>query len=760
MKDVSVLRENIPTAVRLTCIIPIRATTKRDGAIQRLGFSLLDQKRPADVGFLVVDDGSDEASAAKTRRICQRQGFGYLRLDTEQSEFSVGRCRNHGAMYATSKYILMQDADLMPYDGLYRNILNEIEIQGLDRNARDFLMFGYIFLTEEATEEYIKTDVEIRRQKFFHYALVGNPDKMEKLSTGTSANLYNREYYLARGGNSPDFEGWGYEDLEFNTRCVRLSHLFPVPRDWQNDRKNFSTIIDYVGWKASYRLFGDTTFFKGIAFFHAWHPVDAKSDYMQLKERNRQLFVSKMAAFIQHGAEPDTLPSKMEGSTLLFRSNPFVFHREIRSRLGDVVLVSEEKFGSADEFEAFVRGQNITRVMFHNPYANEWMGILYQRCRDAGLPFVVSERGALRNSLFFDHTGFLSDGTSYSPSHWDRPMSADERDRIITYCVREKQESTCLEAQGKRISGHNLRNVLRIPAQNKVLFLALQRPADSVTNFHCGPVGTYDDFIAMVHNITSKLPWNWTLVVKKHPLEDQSPEFDNAIFAHGHNIKDLLDMSDAVLTLNSGTGVLAMLWQKPVFYAGQAFYGHDGMNMQVRTADQLIEALEAGFKPDPEKILRFLSYLVHEFYSFGEFVTKPVKMPDGGNMTATTDIRFQVIRGIGQHETPYIHRAKSAITWESSLFDRYRFAEQQHLSAAKQNNSLGTPAMNVKSMSVATEKRPILGLAGGTQHLDGLTSAMVNQRSGSRFQRKLRKLVRTPFRFFADLRIFRGMARA
>ena len=761
MKDLSTVCENIPANARLTCIIPVRAMRKRDGVIQRLGFALLDQKRPDDVGFLVVDDGSDEASAEKIRNICRRQGFGYLRLDTENSAFSVGRCRNYGAMYAQSKYILMQDADLMTYDGLYQSIMDEVDIQGLDSNARDFLMFGYVFLTEEATEEYFETDMAIRRQKFFHYALINDPNKVEKLSTGTSANLYNREYYLARGGNSPDFEGWGYEDLEFNTRCVRLSHRFPVPRDWRNDRKNFSTIIDYSGWKASYRLYGDTTFCKGITFFHAWHPVDDKSDYMQAKERNRQLFVSKMAGFIQRAEEPDPLPSKVEGRTLLFRSNPFVFHREIRPRLGDVILVSEEMFPSADEFETFVREQSITRVMFHNPYNNDLMRSFYQRCRESSIPFIVGERGALRDSLFFDHSGFLSDGTSYDRERWDRPLSAEERDRIISYILHEKQEHSCLEQQGKRISSHHLRKSLRIPAHNKVLFLALQRPGDSVTNYLCGPIQTYDNFIAMAQEIASKLPWDWSLVVKKHPLEEVSPDFDRAIDAHNSNIKDLIDLSDAVLTLNSGTGLLAMLWQKPVFYAGSAFYGHEGLNRQILSADAMIESLEENWKPDAERILRFLNYLVYQFYSFGEFVTKPVKLPDGSNMTATMDIRFREIRGLGRHDTTYVHRTKSDVTWESSLFDRYRFAEQQYLAAAKQTSSAPQATAKVQQKThggiAALLSRTFAGAPGAP---DAATVAIVSQQNRSPLQRKIRKLVRTPRRFFADLRIVRAIVRA
>jgi hypothetical protein len=134
----------------------------------------------------------------------------------------------------------------------------------------------------------------------------------------------------------------------------------------------------------------------------------------------------------------------------------------------------------------------------------------------------------------------------------------------------------------------------------------------------------------------------------------------------------VLELCDAMATFNSGVGLLALLWEKAVILSGLAYYAHPGLNRVALTPRELIACLETTAEPDPEKVLRFLHYLIQEYYCFGEFATKPVRMPDGSRMTATTDIRFSQIRlSETQMLTGRAVRGKS-IGWESPLFDRYR----------------------------------------------------------------------------------------
>ena len=703
----------------LTVIIPVRASENCSKILARLDYPREDTLIPFGVSFLVVDDGSPQGVSRQIQKKCQDNGFEYLRTPSELDPFSIARSRNVGAMHATSDFILFQDVDLVPYPGFYRDALNEIRIQGLERNSELFVMFGVVYLSEMATEEFFQTAPELRKETFLHRVHLGDRDAIVKTSTGTSVNIYNREYYLSRGGNSEDFCEWGFEDLEFVCRCLQRAAVFPIPDDFLSHYRNFENITEYKGWKAPYRLFGDMTFQRGKVLFHAWHPVDTNSEYQQGKNRNERLFDAKMSAFAKEGAktEPAPLPSRCEGRTLVFsNTNPFIYNRDTLPRLGEV-FVADEKSLTARRLVEYVRQHGISRILFHNPYANRRRLVLYKTARKFKIPYIVAERGALPDSVFFDPNGFLADSVSYAAEKWDFPLTAERQAAVEAYARQERQGDHALEAQGQRLGVRALRIRLGLKPEQKVLFVPLQRPADTVIKYQCGPVGTFDKFIRLAAEVSRKLGPDWAVIVKKHPLEDERPDIPGAIYADEAHVKDLLAMSDAVLLINSGVGILSMIWEKPVYYAGAAWYGHPDINRQVLTADDLVTGLTEGFSPDREKVFRFLSYLLHDFYSFGHFTTREMVWPEGGRMTITSGIDFYQIRGLGR--TPFNGRREKTpiIPVGSILFDRYRASLQ----------SSGTWVISPNSQ----KSHPLIR---------------------SPFARKLRKFRTNPRRFFAESR--------
>lgn len=711
--------QDVPSEVRVTVVLPVRLASADDPLLQRLGNVLLDDRRPADVGVLVVDDGSPQTGAERIRERCERHGFGYLRLDTAGRHFSIGRCRNVAAMHARSRYVMFQDVDLLPYPGFYADVLRELDVQGLDDRAADFLMIGVIYLTEEASRELFDTPAELRRQQFIHHLLAADETRIAKFSTGTSVNVYNRVYFLGRGGNDPEFEGWGFEDLELNTRCIRRLGKFPLPEQWLLDYGSFQGIGIYRGWKSVYRLQGDLTFNKGIVLFHAWHPVEEHSEYIVRRAENERLFHDKMRRFKETGEEPPPLPDRSAGRTLVFRDNAFVQSRDFLPMLGEVVRAGEGDFAGPDELEAFLRDREIDRVLFHNPYVNDAMRMLYGTCRERGLPYLVAERGSLPRSVFFDPGGFNADSDSYDASRWDRPLTPAERASLQAYVEEQRGGDDTLEKQGDRLGVEGLRAELGIAPSERVLFVPLQRPKDTVIEFHAGPIGSFDRFVELVREVTTRLGRDWRVVVKPHPLEDDVPEVPGAIVTRDGNIKDLLAAAEAVLCINSGCGVLAMLWDKPVIHAGAAHYGDPALSRQAATAEEVLRLLEQRWRPDPEKTARFLSYLIHELYSFGELKTREVRMPDGSRMTATSQIDFEVIRGLPGGPVRFHGGEPERIGTESILFDRYREA----------GGRLYTEP--------ARRRR-------------GLVELWPDDPPG--FLRKLRKLHRDPVRFLADSR--------
>ncbi|MGN5477231.1 hypothetical protein ACTMU2_11055 [Cupriavidus basilensis] len=132
--------------------------------------------------------------------------------------------------------------------------------------------------------------------------MVDDKTAIEKFSTGTSVTVWRRDYFLASGGNDAEFNGWGYEDLEYATRAIRRRKLFPLPSEFALDYRNFQSVVEYKGWKSVYRLFGDLTFQKGIVMFHAWHPVEQDSRYWLRARRTASSSRHKWQPFATRGS--------------------------------------------------------------------------------------------------------------------------------------------------------------------------------------------------------------------------------------------------------------------------------------------------------------------------------------------------------------------------------------------------------------------------------------------------------------------------
>lgn len=659
----------------LTVIIPIRCAKERMDAIERLSYITLDTQRTASIAVLIVDDGSPAPLSEQLAARAEALGFNYTRIDSEYSTFSIGRARNVGAQHARSRFILFQDVDLMPYPGFYKDVLREIRVQKLDKFAERFLTFGVIYLTKDATTEYLSTEEDLRKDQFIQYLLEDDKRRIEKFSTGTSVNVWSRSYFLSAGGNDLDFEGWGYEDIEFMCRSLRRGRRFPLPEEFSLDYKNSRTITEYRGWKSVYRLFGDMTFQKGMILFHAWHPVESNTNYAKSRERNGKIFNKKLTDFNVHGLEPEALPMPERGRSLIFRRNPWVYNRWTAPLLGEIFHL-DETIVTPESVIAFIKANDITRVVFHNPYSSERMQLIYEAVKKEGIEFLVCERGALPNSIFFDSRGFNGESSSYDPQFWRHKLTPQQEAETIEYIRDYKFKRQALEAQSDSIGPRQLRRKLNLPPNQKVLFVPLQRPSDTVIKHLAGSIGSYDDFMLLVRRISYLLPPDWTVVCKTHPLEDPNTVIGDAVIANNANINDLLEMSDAVLLINSGVGVLGMMYGKPVLYAGKAFYGHPGIACHVVSDDDVLDAIRT-FKPDQEAILQFLHYLVFEFYSFGEFKTRSVAWEGNSKMTATTDIAYSVIRIPGCASVSLERRTDVEIKWESVLFDRYRNAAVQ-----------------------------------------------------------------------------------
>lgn len=717
----------------LTVVLPVRMSSDRQDVLERIQYISCDNLIPDQVDFIVVDDGSDEDSSKKIKDLCKRINISYEFIDSEFSNFSVGRARNVAAQVVKSKYIMFQDIDLIPFNGFYQKVLQECKVQELDKYADRFIMIGVAYLTENATQEFFNTPSDIRYSKFIDYLISANTGKFEKFSTGTSVTVWRRDHYLCTGGNDPDFEGWGYEDLEYACRSIRRNRKFPLPDAFFEDYKNFSSIAEYSGWKSVYRLYGDVSFAKGLLMFHSWHPVDNNSNYSIRKRKNQVIFEKKIRDFAKFGLEPKPLVSRDSGKTLLFRKNPWVINKWIAPNLGEILILNEEDY-SVEQIHNFIYENKVDRVVFHNPYSTEKMREIYLSLKEKNFPYLVIERGALRDSVFIDKNGFNADSKSYSSELWDFPLSIEKRSRVLDYIRSEKADADSLEDQSEMISQTDLRNKLSIKEWEKVIFIPLQRPTDTVIKYFSDEIGGFQGFKNLIQDVVKKLPAGWRVVAKRHPLEVEEYELENVIFANDENIKSLIELSDAVLLINSGVGVLSMIYEKPTFVAGKAFYDHLGITFRVKSADDLIENLSV-FRPDKEKTLRFLSYLINDFYSFAKFKTRKVAWEAGAFMTATTGIDYYVLRFPGKEEMRLECSVLPTVSSKSMIFDRYRGLDGA-LRVKKSHNKKDSVKPIVQNNAEKT--------------FNTSTELEILEPSLSLRNKKIKKFKESPKRFFSD----------
>lgn len=655
----------------ITIIVPVRVVDSHTDALERLGYLEHDTTHKLHARVMIVDDGSTTEDSSRLVDFCQNKNYEYVYLNTQDKVFSISRCRNEGAKRARTRYIFFQDIDLAPTQGFYERLALEVEIVGLSKHNNNMIMIPVAYLTEAGAEKFLGDHESGKLQRYQDAVIHRDQELFEKYSSGTSACVYDRYYYLSCGGNVDDFAGWGYEDLEFNNRVVMDSGRYPLPKSWQKDVSTFDNQTNYRGWKSAYRLFGDRSFSKGLLLFHVWHPVSIDSNYRLKKEKNLNLFRSRMKRFSTLRAHEAPLPAIERGKTLLFRKNAFTFATELQPLLGEVVFKSEQEFNNKNEFISFYRSESLSRVIFHNPYANNKITEIYHWAQEEGLEFFIAERGALNSSVFFDSTGFLCDSKLFTKEYWDFPLSDKESERVVEYIRSERRSIDLLERQGGRRSVDELRAMLGISNEKKVILVCLQRPDDTATCYFEGKMGSYNVFLENIRKLAADFSGkDYVVLIKPHPLEDEGFVSDGIDVGSCH-LYDLLDISNFLIVFNSGTGVQALMFDLPVITCGQAFYDSPELTVKAESYTHLREIINSEMKVNRAARERFIHYLIARYYSFGLLVTRQSRMENGARMTATTKIIYDQLRFDGI-ECNYFRKEFASDDWQSMLFDRYR----------------------------------------------------------------------------------------
>lgn len=651
----------------LTVIITLRSAKHYD-MVSRLRNRLLDKDIPEAVKFMVVDDGSSEETVPLIKSTCADLGFEYVRYESGKSHFCASSARNVGAMAARSPYIMHEDVDLFPYSGYYRDLLDEIEIQRLDSNFKRFLAVPCLYLSETATD--LATSGKISKNEILHSHLTGG-NLITTALPASSAILVNRLYYLSIGGYNEKFNGWGLEDLEYAFRLTRGLNQFMEPKDplWLVEA-GYGHTSAYRSWRAQFRLHGELLSRKGIVIFHAHHPKDPAWRNPEAHAKNKELFNSEVQAFERTGHSLPSLPAPEKGKSLIFGRGTFAYNPPLLPLWGELEVKGYQAFSDINVAD-YCKANHINRVIFTNPYASEQRLQVYNAVREAGIPFVVVERGALPDSMFIDDTGFCCESTRYRREHWPTALDEHRLRRVNDYIASQTSSSLALERQGERLGRRAALQKLGIPDSKKVLFVPFQSRSDTTVTYFAGAIGSFDNFVSLVREVTALLPKDWIVIFKKHPLSSVNEEVPGAKDIGDMHINDALEVADYVLLMNSGVGVLSAMFGKPVIHTAQAFYSDISLNRAASTPEEVLSILSTGFEVDQEARLRFFSYLIEDFYSFGKFTVRERKHTDNAMLTITENIDYYRINFLGTRVLD-IEPNGRVLNHKAPVYDIYR----------------------------------------------------------------------------------------
>jgi len=669
-----------PTSPVLSIIIPVRINDNVD-IIQRLSWrKYLDTKG---IEIVVVDDGSRDCDLIQS--LCSENNWVYIRLETQDAPFSASRARNAGIRAATAEFIYFEDVDLIHKTDFYQSLI-KISVF-LEESPFNFAAVPVLYLTKKSSEALVdllgkpkkfnsKIDDFITKLPFIN---TDEPNDLCDVFAPVGSNILVRRSLCFHVGLFDEyFSSWGGEDRDFVFRLLNHNNYLFRPSDfgqtknWPIHRTN-----TYEGWRSVYKLHGDWVSKLGLYSMHIHHPDNGWKD-PYARQANVAYASKKSLDIAERRRHVNPSPMPNEDLTILVGRNPVFFNEEIMKILGNVTVIDPDYQVEPDVFAEKIRQNTPIQVIFQNPYGTTWMLSVWRILKEEGFKCICAERGALPWSIYFDEGGFCGESPSYGKDFWGTRIPIDSK----SYVNGLRECGTTLEPQGKN-SVESLYTRLR-PRKKNVLVL-LQSVTDTTTNHFCGPLENYDSFLSIVKELQQTNEYN--VLVKDHPLNTIKLLPDTGIDVSSYNIFDLYDVSDIVLTLNSGGGLIALGDRIPVICMGESFYAQDGLAMKAENLADVRRLIESPLYSN-DSVDRFFGYLINNFYSFAQWKYDKRKYSSKTNMSLMRDIQYRkVVIGRTEKTISRVPMNRHSLILETFALDIYQKGKKSELPSVKNASS-------------------------------------------------------------------------
>lgn len=243
---------------------------------------------------------------------------------------------------------------------------------------------------------------------------------------------------------------------------------------------------------------------------------------------------------------------------------------------------------------------------------------------ERGIPSYFLERGLLPDSLVVDPAGVNCRSAlagTQALSDWLPLPSPVELQQLSAYCQALHDNATTIVKTGTRATQAEARRRLGLRPESRVVMLPLQIEHDSNIVLHSPH---YKKMADIIHDAGAAAEANGDvcIVVRPHPEDSGRRDALDAL-ASPHvvlswdlDLHSLLDISDAVVTVNSTVGLESLLQGKPVVALGNSIYSGKGFTHDVAGPADFAPALRAALASERrhtprQDVLHFLAILLN-----------------------------------------------------------------------------------------------------------------------------------------------------
>lgn len=675
------------------------------------------------VEYVLVDYSEDPNNCQKFKDFCQTNAWEYVQCKN-CSSLNSSRAINEGIRYAKSEFLILEDIDLIHPANFYKEIHKKL-LENWNARGFNFYTIPVAYLNQSESNKITLEPNILSDEKYttqLHDAVeLGISNKFEHFVPQSSLIVLKKKTAEYVGLFDESFTGWGGEDRDFIFRLITSNNRIKLNPDFgYTSTESGSRISKYVGWKAIWTLHGDFSYNLGFLSYHLYHSPREwkKGDVNGLARQTIQYAMQKAKRIGTHYFNYLSPSLTTESNYFIYGRNPHIHNADLFEACGGFNILEETW-----SIETIKKQLNKdSKIIFWNPYGSTARLHVFKNLKKSGYKVFVAERGALPHSIVFDPDDLVIFSNRYEKNYWDKDISIEDENRTVRYLESLKQTGETLEKQGNAGKDFLIFSINKRKF-TKIILVCLQLSIDTVTNQKVDGYISYATYLDEIKNLAENLPKEYCLLLKNHPLSAEKIQIPGAFDVDQFHINDLLDVSDCVLTYNSGTGIIARSFGKPVFTFGPNSYASDDFTYSVESHKQVLEILKKPLKIiQKNKIIRYFSYLINEYYSFANFNELTSRNVTGARLVYPKQISYTKIRLPGLVDKNF---SNQYISFDGgNLFKRFFWMDHQ----ATKNT---TP----KISSSAKKTSPV--------------SKTLNEKQDAK-NRLLMKLIKNPYGYFND----------